>query len=60
MPDLEHILGVILANKHDSAGAAALFRSYLARTPDAEDAEIVRKRLAEAEMAALGKSRQED
>lgn len=49
MPKFEHVLGVILANKQDYAGAAQLMRSYLQRVPDAQDAEVVRKQLADIE-----------
>lgn len=49
MPKFEHVLGVILANKQDYAGAAQLMRSYLQRVPDAQDAEVVRRQLADIE-----------
>jgi TolA-binding protein len=59
VPKMEHILGVILANKRDYAGAAALFKSYLEHAPDASDAETVRKQLAEVErVAALANQQQ--
>lgn len=47
MPRFEHVLGLILANKRDYAGAARLIRSYLQREPDGQDAAEVRSQLAE-------------
>lgn len=56
VPKMEHILGVILANKRDYAGAAALFKAYLEHSPNASDADTVRKQLADLErMAGLTK-----
>jgi Tfp pilus assembly protein PilF len=52
MPKMEHVLGVILANKQDYVGAARHFRGYLERAPNAQDAEVVRKQLAEVERFA--------
>ena len=48
-PQIEHLLGVILAEKRDFKGAAASFKSYLALVPTAKDADTVRKQLAEVE-----------
>jgi len=47
MPRFEHVLGLILANKRDYAGAAQLIRSYLQREPDGQDSAQVRSQLAE-------------
>jgi tetratricopeptide (TPR) repeat protein len=47
MPRFEHLLGLILANKRDYAGAARLIRSYLQREPDGRDAGQIRSQLAE-------------
>jgi tetratricopeptide (TPR) repeat protein len=59
VPKMEHILGVILANKRDYAGAAAAFKAYLEYAPNAGDADTVRKQLAEVErVAALANSQQ--
>ena len=48
-PQIDHLLGVILAEKRDFKGAAANFKSYLALVPAAKDADTVRKQLAEVE-----------
>jgi regulator of sirC expression with transglutaminase-like and TPR domain len=52
MPRMEQVLGVILANKHDYVGAAQHLRNYLQHAPDAQDADTVRKQLAELEKFA--------
>lgn len=52
IPRLEHLLGLILANKRDYAGAAQMVRSYLQREPDASNADEVRKQLAEFDRLA--------
>ena len=49
LPRLEHVLGIVLANKHDYAGAAGHLRSYLDLAPQASDADTVRKQLVEIE-----------
>lgn len=49
IPKANHVLGVILANKQDYAGAAASMKAYLALVPDGRDNEFVRKQLAEVE-----------
>ncbi len=49
VPRMEHVLGVILANKQDYAGAAQYLRGYLEHAPNAPDADAVRKQLAEVE-----------
>ena len=54
-PKLERMLGVVLANKQDYAGAAQALRSYLDHSPFADDAEIVRKQLAQLDAALAGK-----
>lgn len=51
IPTNLHLLGVILAQKGDYAGAADEFRKYLKQVPDAEDAATVRKQLAQVEQA---------
>jgi len=48
-PRLEQVLAVILARKKDYAGAITHLRNYLLLAPDAEDAERMRKQLAELE-----------
>jgi tetratricopeptide (TPR) repeat protein len=48
-PDLNHVLGVVLAMKRDYAGAVEQLRDYLHYAPNAIDAEQVRGQLAEVE-----------
>ena len=48
-PDSEHLLGVILAQRKDFAGAAEHLRAYLQYRPNASDAEAVREQLAQIE-----------
>ena len=48
-PRLSRVLAVILAQRQDYDGAAKLLRDYLQYAPNATDAEIVRKQLAELE-----------
>ncbi len=50
IPKLDHLLGVVLAQKRDYPGAAQYMRSYLTRNPAAGDAEAVKKQLAEIEI----------
>ncbi len=52
LPKSEHVLGVILANKQDYAGAAQYMKSYLEHAPNAQDADAVRKQLVEVEKSA--------
>lgn len=52
MPKMEHVLGVILANKQDYVGAAQYLRGYLEHAPNAQDVDMVRKQLAEVEKFA--------
>ncbi|MGI8745996.1 MAG: tetratricopeptide repeat protein [Bryobacteraceae bacterium] len=47
LPKLDHLLGVLLAQKRDYAGAAEHMRNYLAVNPTGPDADLVRKQLAE-------------
>lgn len=49
VPKMKHLLGIILANKQDYAGAAELLRAYLPHAPNEQEAELVRKQLAEIE-----------
>jgi tetratricopeptide (TPR) repeat protein len=48
-PDLNHVLGVVLAMKRDYPGAVEQLRAYLHYSPNAIDAEQVAKQLAEVE-----------
>ncbi len=52
IPKMNHLLGVILADKQDFAGAAAQMKSYLEFAPAANDADQVRKQLAQIEKFA--------
>jgi len=45
MPQVSHLLGVILADRRDYTGAAAQMREYLKFAPDASDAPAVRSQL---------------
>jgi tetratricopeptide repeat protein len=47
LPKLEYILGIILAQKHDYAGAALHVRNYIQLVPNADDLAIAQKQLAE-------------
>jgi Flp pilus assembly protein TadD len=48
-PKIAHLLGVILAQKQDYAGAAENMRAYLKYAPQAADAENVKRQLSEVE-----------
>lgn len=61
IPKNLHLLGVILAQRQDYAGAAEKFRAYLQLAPDADDAATVRKQLAQVETAlAQAKTKDQD
>lgn len=49
LPKLAHVLGIVLAQKQDFSGAAENMKLYLKLAPNAQDAEAVRKQLAEVE-----------
>jgi tetratricopeptide (TPR) repeat protein len=49
IPKIEHLLGIILANKQDYTGAAEHMKSYLQQVPEASDVDLVKKQLAEIE-----------
>ncbi len=49
IPKMRHLLGVILANKQDYAGAAEHLRAYLPHAADQQEAALVRKQLDELE-----------
>jgi tetratricopeptide (TPR) repeat protein len=51
-PKVEHILGLILYQKNDYAGAAEQMRKYLIDAPNAPDAPQVKTQLAELERLA--------
>lgn len=50
-PGLNHVLGAVLAEKQDFKGAADALKEYLRRAPKANNAELVRKQLAELEQS---------
>ena len=54
IPQVSHLLGTILADRRDFAGAAAEIRDYLKFAPQATDAAAVRSQLDELEKAAAG------
>ena len=54
IPQVSHLLGTILADRHEFAGAAAEMRDYLKFAPQATDAAAVRSQLDELEKAAAG------
>lgn len=56
VPKAEHLLGVILANRQDYAGAVEHIKIYLERAPDASDADAVRKQLVEIEKVVAARS----
>lgn len=47
IPRMKHLLGVILANKQDYHGAAEQLRAYLPHAANDQEAESIRKQLAE-------------
>ncbi|HXW91911.1 MAG TPA: tetratricopeptide repeat protein [Terriglobales bacterium] len=49
VPKLEYLMGTILAQKHDYAGAIAHLRNYLHLAPHATDAETAQKQAEELE-----------
>lgn len=53
-PKVNHLLGVILADRRDYSGAAASMRDYLKFAPGAQDADNVRSKLTELEKLAGG------
>jgi tetratricopeptide (TPR) repeat protein len=56
IPKVDHLLGMILAQKRDYNGAAEQMRSYLKFSPQAQDADTVRTQLAEIEkLSGVGK-----
>lgn len=55
-PQIEHLLGTILADHHQYEAAADELRNYLVLAPKATDAPAVRKQLAEVERLAMQSS----
>src|SRR2546426_1872659 len=54
IPRINHLLGAILADKHDYKGAAESLQIYLKYSPNAKDADAVKQQLAEIEKALAG------
>src|SRR5579872_100128 len=59
-PDLNHVLGVVLAMKRDYAGAVDQLRDYLHYAPNAVDTEEVKRQLAEVERVMGTRAKKED
>ena len=53
-PKVEHLLGVILYQKKDYAGAIEQMRKYLSLSPDSPDVSQVKQQLADLEKAVGG------
>jgi len=51
-PKVEHLLGVILYQEKDYAGAIEQLRKYLSLSPDAPDASQIKQQLADMEKLA--------
>lgn len=51
-PRSQYVLGLVLAQKHDFVASAESLRAFLAASPQAPDAEIIRKQLSEVEESA--------
>lgn len=52
IPKMRHLLGVILANRHEYGAAAELLRTYLPHAANPEESDLVRKQLSEIERLA--------
>ncbi len=55
-PQIHYVLGIILAQKQDYAGAVESLRTYLKVAPDAKDVDKVRKQLGDIEKTLEAKS----
>ena len=58
VPQLDHMLGIILAQKQDYTGAAVFMRSFLTRAPNDPAASVVKKQLAEIDQFLAAKAEQ--
>ena len=56
VPKLDHVLGIILAQKQDYPGAAVFMRSFLMRAPNDPAAALVKKQLAEIDQFLAAKA----
>jgi tetratricopeptide (TPR) repeat protein len=52
IPKLEHVLGIVLAQKNDFTGASEHLKSYLRLVPTAADGDMVRNQLTQVEKAS--------
>ena len=52
-PRMEYLLGIILANKRDLAGAAEHLRNYLVYSPNSPDFDLVKKQLEQVEQLTV-------
>jgi tetratricopeptide (TPR) repeat protein len=59
-PQIEHLYGLILAQRSDYAGAVLRLRDYLKMVPGADDAPVVRTQLQQLEATALAQSSNRD
>jgi regulator of sirC expression with transglutaminase-like and TPR domain len=55
MPKSSQLLGAILAEKQDYAGAAEQIKKYLTALPEGQEADSAKKQLAELEKMAVAK-----
>jgi tetratricopeptide (TPR) repeat protein len=55
MPKTLQLLGAILAEKQDYAGAAEQMKKYLALVPEGQESELAKKQLADLEKMAVAK-----
>ena len=58
MPQVSHLLGVILADRHDYSGAAEQMRDYLKFAPEAKDAAAVRSQVEAFEKQSASAAQQ--
>jgi tetratricopeptide (TPR) repeat protein len=58
IPQLDHMLGIILAQKQDYPGAAVSLRSFLSRAPNDPSAALVKTQLAEIDQFLTAKTEQ--
>ena len=49
---MEHVLGIVLAQKNDFTGASEHLKSYLRLVPTAADGDMVRNQLTQVEKAS--------
>jgi tetratricopeptide (TPR) repeat protein len=53
-PKSTHLLGILMANRQDYAGAAAKFKAYLKLSPAGSDAALVKEQLEKVEQMSSG------